>query len=98
GVDRLADGLGQLLKFRFLLGRRGFARHGVDSSSIARLSWAVSDIALVYKDPTNFQDAHRLDRVRAFFAGRTGPSYGMVAGDVGAPPARGTATSSQTAG
>src|SRR4051794_9513091 len=59
GVDGLADGLRELLDLGSLRVWQGCARHWVDSSSSDGISTAVTDLALVYKNSTNFQDAHR---------------------------------------
>ena len=63
GVDGLADRLLEIRDLRLFLGRHRCGRHGWTPFSGAGFSSAVTDFALVYKDSTNFQDAHRHRRL-----------------------------------
>ena len=67
GVDGLADGLVEVLDLGLLLGRQGCGRHGWTPFP-GRVFLNKSAIPLVYKNSTNFQDAHRRDTEAALFS------------------------------
>jgi hypothetical protein len=66
-VAGLGDGLGQLLRFGFLSGGEGLC-HGRFSDGRSGFFSKTHLPRLVYKDPTNFRDAHTPGSFRAKFA------------------------------
>ena len=60
GVDGLADGSGEVLDLGLLLGRSGVRWHGGLRFRGSGFPQKSPPSPLVYKNSTNFQDAHRL--------------------------------------
>jgi hypothetical protein len=60
GLDRLVEGSGEVRNLGRFLRRQGCGGHGRTPVPGMGFSSAVTDFALVYKNSTNFQDAHPL--------------------------------------